>query len=108
MTIKELENTGTLQLLLFLHKNGKTKITDIPLEGSKTTLYRALNLLARMELIDEERQKPYTRYIQLTRDGEAIAKKIEEIEAILEAKKEREAKRDRQQRQAQSGSAQTS
>ncbi len=108
MHIKELENTGTLQLLLFLLKSGKTKITDIPLEGSKTTLYRALNILARLELIDEERQKPYTRYIQLTRDGETIAKKIEEIESILEAKNEREAKRDRQSRPAQHGSAQTS
>jgi DNA-binding transcriptional ArsR family regulator len=93
--IKELENRAVLQLLLFLSKRGKTKITDITLEGSKTTLYRALNILTRLELIDEERQRPYTRYIQLTGDGKAIAKKIEEIDAVLEAKI------DRAKRQAQ-------
>ncbi len=88
--IKELENTGVLQTLLFLGEKGKTKITDIPLGGSNTTLYRALNILAEMELIKEERQKPFTRYIQLTGDGEAIAKKLAEINTILEAKKARQ------------------
>jgi DNA-binding transcriptional ArsR family regulator len=96
MAIKELENKGALQILLFLHKRGKTKVTDIDVSASSSTLFSALTKLARLELIDEERQKPYTRYIQLTGEGEAIAKKIEEIENILEAKNEREAKRDRQ------------
>lgn len=87
--IKQLENRAMLQLLLFLLVRGKTKITDIQKTASKGTLYRALNSLARLELIDEERRPPFTRYIQLTRDGEAIAKKLQEINEILEAKKGR-------------------
>lgn len=86
--IKQLENTGVLQTLLFLGEKGKTKITDIPLGGSKTTLYRALNILTKLELIDEERRKPFTRYIQLTDDGETIAKKLSEINTTLEAKRD--------------------
>ena len=94
--IGELENKGVLQLLIFLLQHGKTKVTDIRIEASSGTLYRALNALARMELIDEERKPPFTRYIQLTGDGEAIAQKLQEIDVVLEAKK------GRQRRQARS------
>lgn len=93
--MRKLESTGVLQLLLFFLKHGKTKVTDIEFQGSKTTLYRALSILAKLELIDEERKRPYTRYIQLTGDGQAIAEKLKEINAVLEAK------RDRRQHQAQ-------
>ncbi len=102
MLIRELENRAVLQLLLFLHKRGRTKLTSIDIDASQTSLYRGLNILGKMELIDEDRTPPAMRYLFLTGDGEAIAKKIEEIESILEAKNEREAKRDRQSRQAQS------
>jgi DNA-binding transcriptional ArsR family regulator len=95
-SIKNLENSGVLQILLFLHERGKTKVTDIDVDASSGTVYRALNTLTKLELIDEERIRPYTRYIQLTGDGEAIAKKLEEIIDILKAKKAR------QQRQAHS------
>jgi len=94
--IKHLESNGILQILLFLLGREQTKVTDIEFEGSNSTMYRALNTLSRLELIDEERVKPYTRYIHLTGDGEAIAKKLKEIAAVLEAKKAR------QQRQAHS------
>lgn len=87
--IIKLESKGTLQILLSLLEKGKTKVTEIEFHGSKTTLYRALSILARLELIDEERRPPYTRYIQLTGDGKAIAEKLKEINAILEAKKDR-------------------
>lgn len=97
MTIKQLENKGTLQLLLFLHEQGKTKITDIQIEAAKATLYHALNSLSDLELIEEERSPPFTRYIQLTADGKTIAKKLLEIRQVLEAKKTREAKRASQQ-----------
>jgi len=88
--IRKLESRGTLQLLLFLSEHGKTKVTDIEFQGSTSTLYRALSILAKLELIDEERRPPYTRYIQLTGDGEAIAKKLKEINAVLQAKKDRQ------------------
>jgi len=94
--IKHLEANGVLQIMLFLLGRRETKVTDIEFEGSNSTLYRALNTLAKLELIDEERVKPYTRYIHLTGDGEAIAKKLKEIQAVLEAK------RVRQKRQARS------
>jgi DNA-binding transcriptional ArsR family regulator len=88
--IEEFENRGTIQLLLFFLECGKTKVTDIHINASRTTVYRALSILARMELIDEERIKPYTRYFQLTGDGRNIARKLKEIETILEAKKGRQ------------------
>ena len=87
MSIKELESNGELQLLVFLLKNGKTKITDITLSGSTSTLYHALKILSELELIEEERKKPYTRYIKLTETGAAIAKKLAEINTLLDAKK---------------------
>jgi len=89
MLIKQLEHRAALQLLLFLLEHGKAKVTDIQVDASSGTLYRALNTLAKMELIDEERKPPYTRYIQLTGDGKAIAEKLKEINVILEAKKGR-------------------
>lgn len=88
-SIKKLENKGALQLLIFLHDHGKTKVTDIKIDASSGTLYRAFKTLADLELIDEERKPPFMRYIQLTGDGEATAKKLAEIETILEAKKDR-------------------
>jgi len=60
-SIKQLENSGVLQILLFLHERGKTKVTDIDVDASSGTVYRALNTLAKLELIDEERIRPYTR-----------------------------------------------
>ena len=92
--MKELENRGTIQLLMFLLENGKTKITDIQIDAANSSLYNALKILASHELIDEERKPPVTRYIQLTNDGIEVAKKLLEILQILDAKKEREVKRD--------------
>ena len=94
--IKHLEAKGVLQILLFLLGRRETKVTDIKFDGSNSTLYRALNTLSKLELIDEERVKPYTRYIHLTGDGEAIANNLREIQNVLEAKK------GRQRRQAHS------
>ncbi len=93
MSVKELENKGALQLLLFLHEHGKTKITDIKIDAAKSTLYHALNTLFEMELIEEKRQPPVTRYIQLTSHGKTLSKQIVEIKQILETKNQREAKR---------------
>jgi predicted transcriptional regulator len=90
MPIKRLESNATLQILLFLLERGKTKVTDIEVDASSGTVYRALNILGKLELIDEERSPPYTRYIHLTGDGEAIGKKLKEINGILEAKKARQ------------------
>ena len=87
--VRKFETKGALQLLLFLAEKGKVKITQIDFHGSKSTMYHALGTLAELELIDEERKPPFTRYIQLTGDGEAIAKKLQEINQILKAKKDR-------------------
>lgn len=93
MLLKALENNGDLQLLVFLLENGKTKITDIKIEAAKSTLYSALDALSKLELIDEERSPPVTRYIKLTGDGKTIAEKLQEIEKILKEKHTREAKK---------------
>ena len=88
--IRHLENRATLQILLFLSENGKTKLTDIDIEASKSSLYRALTILMKWELIREERVRPYTRYIVLTDNGKAIAKKLGEIELIMKAIREKQ------------------
>jgi predicted transcriptional regulator len=88
--IRHLENRATLQILLFLSENGKTKLTDIDIEASKSSLYRALTILMKWELIREERVRPYTRYIVLTDNGKMVAKKLEEMESILKTVRERQ------------------
>jgi hypothetical protein len=86
---EELETKGALQLLLFLQNAGKeVKITDIKINAAQNTLYHALETLLQLDLADETRVPPYTRYIKLTDEGKAIAKKLKEIDAILQAKKE--------------------
>ncbi len=87
--IRQLEHKAALPLLLFLLEHGKTKVTDIRIDASSGTLYRALDMLGKLEPVDEERRPPFTRYIQLTGDDETIAQKLSEINAVLEAKKGR-------------------
>jgi predicted transcriptional regulator len=73
-----------------LHVNGRAKLTDIDIEASKSSLYRALTILMKWELIREERVRPYTRYIVLTDEGQIVAKKLGEIESILKTTKEKQ------------------
>jgi predicted transcriptional regulator len=73
-----------------LDEYGRTKLTDIDIEASKSSLYRALTILMKWELIREERVRPYTRYINLTDDGKLVAKRLEEIESILKARREQQ------------------
>ncbi len=89
MQIRKLENRAAMEILLFLFECGKSKLTDIDIEASNTSLYRALVILAKLELIAEERKPPYTRYILLTKDGTEVAKRLQEIETILQAKRDR-------------------
>ena len=93
LPIKALENNGKLQLLIYLLKNGETKITDIKINAANSTLYHALNALSELELIDEKRIPPVTRILHLTQDGKAVAEHLVAIEKILQAKQERETKR---------------
>ncbi len=86
MQIADLEAAGNLQLLLFLYPNKRVKISDIGIKASRTSLYRTLDNLSKLELISEERVPPYTRFIKLTGQGQKIAEKIFEIEKILQAK----------------------
>jgi DNA-binding HxlR family transcriptional regulator len=95
MLIKGLGNTATLQILQFLMKNGRTKVADISIDASSSTLHRALNTLAELGLIQEEIVRPRIRYVELTPEGEGIAEAFREIDDILAAKK------DRSKRQAQ-------
>ncbi len=87
MSIKKLENSGVLQILLFLYERGKTKVTDIKIAASSGTVYRALDTLCELELITEERKPPFTRYIELTEKGQTVGRRLDEIKAILEDKR---------------------
>jgi DNA-binding MarR family transcriptional regulator len=86
MSLKTLESKGVLQTLLFLlEKGNKVKVTDIDINASSSTLYRALTTLSKLQLIEEERQPPFTRYLKLTPKGETIAKHLKEINQTLKA-----------------------
>ena len=86
MLIKQLENRAALQLLLFLKRHGRTKITDVDIDSSYTSLYRGLTILGKLGLVDEERAPPMMRYLLLSAEGKKVADRLEEIENILEAK----------------------
>lgn len=83
MNVTNLEAAGNLQLLLFLYPNKRVKMTDISIDASKATVYRALDNLLRLGLVSEERVPPYTRFIELTEQGQKVAEKIFEMEKLL-------------------------
>jgi hypothetical protein len=84
---EELETKGALQLLLFLYNTQKeVKITDIKINAAHNTVYRALETLLQLNLVDEARVPPYTRYIKLTKKGKSVANLLKDIEMILQEK----------------------
>jgi Mn-dependent DtxR family transcriptional regulator len=91
LELADIETKGALRLILFLHESKKpVKITDIKIGVTQNTVYRILGILLRLELVDEHREPPYTRYIELTDDGKKMAQKIKEMKEILDAKVSRQ------------------
>jgi len=88
--LKTLEQTGALEILVFLLKNKRSRITET-LEFlrenriGQTAMYNALKVLKREGLIEDTVEGfPKTRYLTLTEKGRKVAEKILEIKEILE------------------------
>ncbi|MGQ4834536.1 MAG: winged helix-turn-helix transcriptional regulator [Candidatus Asgardarchaeia archaeon] len=91
--LKTLEQTGALEILIFLLKNKRSRITET-LEFlrenniGQTAMYNALKVLKKAGLIEDTVEGfPRTRYLSLTEKGTRIAEKILEIQKILENEK---------------------
>ena len=81
------EGKATLRVLLYLHKQGETKLTTIirDMTIGQKAVYTALNTLRELSLIREEtsRDFPFTRKFKLTPKGEKIAEQIAQVENLL-------------------------
>lgn len=90
MSIEVLEHTRTVRFLIFLHKKVSVPISHIrwQIKGGQKTIYGIIKRLKETSLIQEETEKefPWRRVIKLTEKGVQVAKKLEEIQAILEEK----------------------
>ena len=88
--LKTLEQTGALEILIFLLKNKRSRITETLeyLRENKigqTAMYNALKVLKKENLISDTIEGfPKTRYLTLTEKGRRVAQKILEIKQILE------------------------
>jgi DNA-binding PadR family transcriptional regulator len=91
VSIEMLEHTRTVRFLIFLHQRNGVPISHIrwQIKGGQKTIYGIINRLKRVRLIKEEPEKefPWRRLIKLTEKGMLVAKKLEEIQVILEENK---------------------
>ena len=82
-----LEQTSALRVMVYLLKNDHSTVSEILSKGdfSQTSLYNALRKLKDAGLIEERLEEtfPRRRLISLTKVGNEVAKKLEEIECIL-------------------------
>lgn len=90
MGVEVLEHTRTVRFLIFLHKKDSVPISHIrwQIKGGQKTIYDIIRRLKNASLIKEEIEQefPWRRVITLTGKGIVIAKKLEEIQLILEEK----------------------
>lgn len=90
MSLADLEQTGILQILAFLQKNGSATRTDLRdnVKAVMETIYSALNTLRRLELIEEEESKrfPFTRKVWLNKRGRTVGQSLSEIEQTIASK----------------------
>ena len=89
MLIKQLENRAALQLLLFLHRRGRTKLTDIDIDASQSSLYRGLTILGRMDLVRELHSYPTTvqeRLSKLWKQGKVLRSRGKISESFVDSK----------------------
>ena len=88
--IEVLEHTRTARFLLFLHKRGSVPVSHIrwQIKGGQKTIYDIIRRLKEASLIQEEIEDefPWRRVIKLTEKGVQVARKLEEIQLILEEK----------------------
>lgn len=88
--VEVLEHTRTMRFLIFLHKKDSVPISHIrwQIKGGQKTIYDIIRRLKEASLIKEETEQefPWRRAIKLTPKGVLIARKLEEIQLILEEK----------------------
>jgi DNA-binding PadR family transcriptional regulator len=88
MAIEVLEHTRTARFLIFLHKRDSVPVSHIrwQIKGGQKTIYDIIKRLQEASLIQEETEKefPWRRVIKLSERGAQVAKKLEEIQMILE------------------------
>ena len=90
MGIEVLEHTRTARFLIFLHKRDSVPVSHIrwQIKGGQKTIYGIIRRLREASLIQEETEEefPWRRVIKLTEKGMQVARKLEEIQLILEDK----------------------
>jgi len=88
--IEVLEHTRTARFLIFLHKRDSVPVSHIrwQIKGGQKTIYGIIRRLREASLIQEETEEefPWRRVIKLTEKGMQVARKLEEIQLILEDK----------------------
>jgi len=99
MSIELLEHARTARFLLFLFKKNSVPISHIrwQIKGGQKTIYDIIKRLKETSLIQEEVETefPWRRVIKLTEKGVQVAKKLEEIQALLEEKNNMNTKQNR-------------
>jgi DNA-binding PadR family transcriptional regulator len=90
MGIEVVEHTRTARFLIFLHEKDSVPVSHIrwQIKGGQKTIYGIIRRLKEASLIQEEAEDefPWRRVIKLTEKGVQVAKKLEEIQLILEEK----------------------
>ena len=86
MKVTRLEQTAAIRLLFYLHDKKESKTGEIVhnLKGthSQNTIYRALNVLMELGLVEEVLDPP-RRIFRLTEKGKKVLEKLMEVEKIL-------------------------
>lgn len=90
-SIREIEKqSGTLTILIYLTKKSDSITSIIRYTGiTSSSIYRALTKLSDLGLIQDEIDesvRPRKRIISLTKKGRKVAKKLLDVEKILEEK----------------------
>ena len=90
MGIEVLEHTRTARFLILLQKRDRVPVSHIrwQIKGGQKTIYGIISRLQGASLIQEETESefPWRRVIKLSEKGAQVAKKLEEIQLILEEK----------------------
>jgi predicted transcriptional regulator len=88
--IEVLEHTRTARFLILLLKRDSVPVSHIrwQIKGGQKTIYGIIRRLKEASLIHEEIEDefPWRRVIKLTDKGAQVARKLEEIQLLLEEK----------------------
>lgn len=86
MKANSLEQTGAIEVLLYLRGRKQVKMTELlrKLEASQSAIYKARGLLLKGGLIyEEELIEPLGRVFTLTEKGEKVAEYLSMIDSLM-------------------------